>query len=72
VLRRVRSDRQTIWQLAILIVVSLAAAAAWAVRGNVIKRFSANSDVNYRLEIWQTVWNLIAIHPLKGRGWVGL
>ncbi|MEP6480433.1 MAG: O-antigen ligase family protein [Rhodoglobus sp.] len=70
-IRRVRPDRRTFWQLAILVAVAVAAVAAWISRAGIITLFSANSELSYRVETWQKVWTLIPIHPLEGWGWVG-
>lgn len=71
ILRRVRADRRTFWQLAILGLVVVAALIAWVLRAQIIQLFSANADLNYRVQTWQQVWSLIAINPLQGWGWIG-
>lgn len=70
-LRRVRQDRRTFWQLAILAIAVVAGVVAWIGRAPIIQLFSANAELNYRLQTWQKVWELIAINPLQGWGWIG-
>jgi O-antigen ligase len=70
-LRRVAPDRRTLWQLLILAAAVVLAIVAWAFRARIISFFSANSDLSYRLDLWRRVWDLLALNPLEGWGWVG-
>lgn len=70
-LRRVRQDRRTFWQLALLVAVAVLCVILWLVRGRVVEIFNAGGALNYRLQIWQRIWQLIAQNPLEGWGWVG-
>jgi O-antigen ligase len=69
--RRVTAERRTVWQVGILVAAGIVAITAWILRARVIEAFSANSDLTYRLALWRRVWDLIAINPLTGWGWVG-
>lgn len=70
-LRRVAPGRRTTWQLAILAGAIGLALVAWLARGVVTTLFAANSELGYRLALWNKVWDLIAQYPLQGWGWVG-
>lgn len=70
-LRRVRQERRTFWQLALLGAVGVAAAVAWSERGAVIALLNAGGALDYRLQLWRRVWALVGLHPLEGWGWLG-
>lgn len=69
-LRRVAADRRRFWQLATLVAVVILAGITWLGRTPIISALSANSELTYRLALWRRVWDLIAVHPLEGWGWV--
>ncbi|CAN5166389.1 hypothetical protein BH11ACT5_BH11ACT5_14990 [soil metagenome] len=70
-LRRVRPERRTFWQLALLAGVGILALMVWAARSRVIELFAAGDPLAYRLSVWQKVWSLIPQNPLEGWGWIG-
>jgi O-antigen ligase len=70
-LRRIKPERRTTWQLAILAVVVVLAIVAWMARSRIITLFAANSELSYRLSIWRELWGLIGQNPLQGWGWIG-
>lgn len=70
-LRRVAPERKRFWQLALLITTVMVGALAWAFRGVVVTTFNAGGDLTYRLDVWRRAWELVAIRPLQGWGWIG-
>jgi O-antigen ligase len=69
--RRVSPARRAFWQWGILAAVVLIGVVAWLFRARIITFFSANSELTYRLTLWRHMWDLIAVNPLEGWGWVG-
>ena len=70
-LRRLTPVRRRFWQLALVAAALVAAVVAWAARSQIITLFSANSELSYRLSLWQQLWALIPQNPLQGWGWIG-
>lgn len=70
-LRRVRADRRTFWQLALLGAVAVLLVVAWLVRGSIAAMLNGGGALDYRIDLWRQVWILIERNPLEGWGWVG-
>jgi O-antigen ligase len=70
-LRHVRADRRQLWQLLVLVLAAVGAVAAWLVRGPVVQAFNATGVLNYRLELWNKILDLVRLNNLQGWGWVG-
>jgi len=71
-LRRVPSGQRRYWQVATLVVALGIAAVAWGLRGPIVAAFNAGGELNYRLNVWQRVWDLVPVHGLEGWGWIGI
>jgi O-antigen ligase len=70
-LRRVPSGRRRYWQVATLALVGAVAIAAWAARGPIVTALNGGGELNFRLRVWQQVWDLVSFHNIEGWGWVG-
>lgn len=70
-IRRVPAARRALWQWVLLAIAALLAVVVWVLRSPVVTLLSANSELTYRLGLWRGLWNLIAINPLQGWGWLG-
>ena len=70
-IRLVPAAQRTVWQLVLLGGVVITAAIAWSFRAGAITLFNAGGDLDYRLNLWQRIWDLVAVHPLEGWGWIG-
>jgi len=71
VLRRIRPELRTYAQLALLVATAIGAVFAWTLRSPIVSVLQANSELEYRVALWRRIWNLIALHPLEGWGWIG-
>ena len=70
-IRRAPQQRRALWQWGALVVALVLALLTWMLRTPIIVALSANSELTYRLELWRGLWNLIAVNPLQGWGWLG-
>ncbi len=70
-LRRVAAERRRFWQFGLLGSALVAAALAWTFRGQIIAGLDATNELDYRLNLWRRVWDLIPLHSLEGWGWIG-
>jgi hypothetical protein len=70
-LRRVRPERRQVWQYIALVVASIGAAVAWAIRTLIVDAFNATGVLTYRLELWNKIFDLVRLNLLQGWGWVG-
>lgn len=70
-LRRVPQERRTFWQLSLLGAVVVAGIVAWLTRGRIVEALNAGGELNYRLNLWNRIWDQVALNPLEGWGWVG-
>ena len=70
-IRRAPPLRRVFWQWGALVVTLLLAVLTWMLRTPIIVALSANSELTYRLGLWRGLWNLIAVNPLQGWGWLG-
>lgn len=71
VIRLVPPALRTRVQWATLVAALVLAIIAWALRSPIVTLLSANSEITYRLTLWRGLWNLIAVNPLQGWGWLG-
>jgi O-antigen ligase len=72
VLRRVPSGRRRYWQVVTFSLMAVAAAVVWSFRSPIISALNVQGELNFRLNAWQKVWELIPIHNVEGWGWIGI
>ncbi len=70
-LRRVRADRRQLWQLIVLVLAVVGAIGAWLLRTFIVDTLNAAGSLNYRLELWNKIFDLVRLSNLQGWGWVG-
>ena len=71
-LRRVAPENRRFWQFGLLAAALIAAVLAWVFRSRVIGTLDATTELNYRLDLWRRVFDLIPSHSLEGWGWIGI
>lgn len=69
--RRLGGPHRGRWLWGTLVAAVALAIITWAFRAPLVAVLSANSELTYRLAVWQRLWNLIALNPLEGWGWIG-
>ncbi|MDJ0336533.1 O-antigen ligase family protein [Salinibacterium sp. G-O1] len=70
-LRRAQPDRRRMLQLGILVFAVILATLAWIARLTIVQVFNGTGELTYRLRVWRRAWDLIALNPLEGWGWIG-
>ena len=70
-LRRLAPDGRRVWQFGLLAAALVAAVLAWVFRSQLIAVLDASRDLEYRLNLWRRVWDLVSLHSLEGWGWIG-
>ena len=70
-LRRVAPERQRFWQWGLVASSVVAIVLAWLFRSGIIQFMDATKELNYRLNLWRRILDLISGHSLEGWGWVG-
>jgi O-antigen ligase len=70
-LRRVAPERRRFWQWGLLTASALLIVLAWVFRSRVIEALDATRELDYRLNLWRRVLDLISGHSLQGWGWIG-
>jgi O-antigen ligase len=70
-LRRVRAERRRFWQLVVLGLAIVGFGLIGVFRGLIITLFNATGTLDYRIDLWRQVINLIGVNPLQGWGWIG-
>lgn len=70
-LRRVRAERRRLWQFVVLGLAAVGFGLIGVFRGPVITLFNASGTLDYRVDLWRQVIDLIGINPLQGWGWMG-
>lgn len=71
-IRRLRPERRQVAQYVVLGVLAVGAALAWALRAPIIALFNATGELQFRLELWQSVLDFVPVHVLEGWGWAGI
>jgi len=71
-IRRLPAERRQVAQYAVLGVLALGAVLAWVLRTPIIALFNATGELQFRLELWQRVLDLVPLHWLEGWGWTGI
>ena len=70
-LRRADPDRRRLLQFGLLASAVLVAAAAWVLRSTVVQLSNTGGEPSYRPIVWRRAWDLIALNPIEGWGWIG-
>jgi O-antigen ligase len=70
-LRQLRPERLRVWQFSLAGATAIALTLAWLLRGRIISWLDASQELEYRVDVWKRVWDLIKLHPLEGWGWIG-
>lgn len=70
-LRRAEPERRRFLQLGLLLTAVVISSAVWAARSPIVQVFNATGELSYRLAIWRRAWDLIALNPIEGWGWIG-
>lgn len=70
-LRRITPERRRFWQFGLLGSALVVAVLAWVFRSQIIATLDASRDLDYRLNLWRRVWDLVPLHSLEGWGWIG-
>ncbi len=70
-LRRTSSERQRFWQFALFGSAVVVAVLAWVFRSRIIEMLDGAKELDYRLNLWRRVWDLVPLHSLEGWGWMG-
>lgn len=69
--RRASASQRRGRQIVTTIVAVLALGAAWVWRGRLIEFLNAGSEFEYRIVLWQRLWQMTPDSPILGRGWIG-
>lgn len=70
-LRRTSPERRRFWQFALFGSAVIGIVLAWVFRSRIIELLDGAKELDYRLNLWRRVWDLIPLHSLEGWGWVG-
>ncbi|MDN3443519.1 O-antigen ligase family protein [Microbacterium sp. APC 3901] len=71
IVRHAPAERRTIVQWVLGSLVTLALAAAFALRHVIIALLDAGSDFSIRATLWNTILDFVALKPVEGWGWFG-
>ena len=70
-LRRIPIESRKYWQAGLGAAAVVALVLAWAFRTRVLEALDASRELDYRLDLWRELYDLIRINPIEGWGWVG-
>jgi hypothetical protein len=70
-LRRVAPERRRFWQWALLASAAVVVVLAWVFRSRIIELLDGTRELDYRLNLWRRIMDLIPGHSLQGWGWIG-
>lgn len=70
-LRRAEPERRRLLQFGLLVGAVLVGVVAWILRSPIVQLSNATGELSYRLEVWRRAWDLIALNPIEGWGWIG-
>jgi hypothetical protein len=70
-LRQASARARPFLQIVVLLLIVAVGVAAWGNRGVIVRTFNATGALNYRLRVWQGVWDLTQLRSLQGWGWIG-
>lgn len=71
-IRRLPAMRRQLAQYLVLGMLAIGAVFAWLLRAPIIAFFNATGELQFRLELWQSVLNFVPLHWLEGWGWIGI
>ncbi|WP_091231854.1 O-antigen ligase family protein [Microbacterium sp. 3J1] len=71
IVRHAPPERRTFVQWVLGVLVTLALAAAFALRHPIIALMNAGSDFSIRATLWNTILDFVALKPIEGWGWFG-
>ncbi len=71
-IRRLAPEGRRVAQYVVLGLLAVGAILAWAARAPIIALFNATGELQFRLELWQRVLDLVPLHWLEGWGWTGI
>ncbi len=71
-IRRLPPDRRQVAQYVVLALLAVGAVLAWVFRVPIIGLFNATGELQFRLELWQSVLVFVPTHWLEGWGWMGI
>jgi hypothetical protein len=71
-IRRLAPERRRVTQYLVLGLLAGGAALAWVFRAPIIALFNATGELQFRLELWQSVLVFVPVHWLEGWGWTGI
>lgn len=70
-LRRIAPEHRKFWQYGLAATAVVALVLTYAFRGRVLSFLDASREADYRLDLWQAMYDLIRVNFLEGWGWVG-
>lgn len=71
-IRRLPPERRQVAQYVVLALLAVGAGLAWVFRAPIIALFNATGELQFRLELWQSVLVFVPVHWLEGWGWTGI
>lgn len=71
-IRRLAPERRQVAQYLVLGLLAAGAVLAWLFRAPIIALFNATGELQFRLELWQSVLVFVPVHWLEGWGWMGI
>lgn len=70
-LRHTSPEHRRVWQFVLFGFGILAVILGWVFRSPIIGLLDASNELDYRLNLWRRVWNLVPMHSIEGWGWIG-
>lgn len=70
-LRRMPPEPRRIRQFTLAGGLVVAAGLAFLFRSQLLAALNASAELDYRVDVWRQVVELVRLHPLEGWGWVG-
>lgn len=71
IVRHAPAERRSAVQWVLGVLVTVALAAAFALRHPIIALMNAGSDFSIRATLWNTILDFVALKPIEGWGWFG-
>jgi O-antigen ligase len=70
-LRRISKESRKVWQIVLAAVAAVTLAIVWTFRSRVLETLDATRELDYRLDLWHELYDLVRVNFLEGWGWVG-